>query len=344
MLVYECDVGCGAWKQQFLGRHQRHGKGENSWKYIIGQGPTSDKACEHCGSKMHIAGPMWGGPLHNGAFIEKILEDIEKADKKVYQTLPRIEGMLDTALSELEVNREVLDFRSQSNAATTPDGPMIPQTPPQLLDHHPFYFTPSTLCKVIKAVAPAENVVKGALRHAGYVVTRSHAKAGSLKTDAPWNVLWEVMREWVRQKSPVNMAKLREGGPGRTILEKTRIAPVEEALKVNGEVVIGDDVAAGAADPAINASGDGAAAATAADAANNATTAAEDAETPDITVNGAQPAATRPDPTKEVDVSKLTIVFDEKLGRDKPGKKHLVRYQQNPRENWGPMARAKGNA
>jgi tRNA (guanine26-N2/guanine27-N2)-dimethyltransferase len=35
------------------------------------------------------------------------------------------------------------------------------------------------------------------------------------------------------------------------------------------------------------------------------------------------------------------IVFDEALGKEKDAKK-LVRYQQNPRENWGPMNRAKG--
>jgi len=37
--------------------------------------------------------------------------------------------------------------------------------------------------------------------------------------------------------------------------------------------------------------------------------------------------------------SKLNIVFDEKLGREKRRGK-LVRYQINPRENWGPMNRA----
>jgi tRNA (guanine26-N2/guanine27-N2)-dimethyltransferase len=35
------------------------------------------------------------------------------------------------------------------------------------------------------------------------------------------------------------------------------------------------------------------------------------------------------------------VVFDEKLGRD-PEKNKFVRYQMNPRENWGPMNRAKG--
>ncbi|KAI9872207.1 MAG: RNA methyltransferase tRNA(m5U54)methyltransferase, partial [Pleopsidium flavum] len=41
-----------------------------------------------------------------------------------------------------------------------------------------------------------------------------------------------------------------------------------------------------------------------------------------------------------VEPRKLKIVFDEELGRERE-KKKLVRYQINPRANWGPMNRAK---
>jgi tRNA (guanine26-N2/guanine27-N2)-dimethyltransferase len=54
--------------------------------------------------------------------------------------------------------------------------------------------------------------------------------------------------------------------------------------------------------------------------------------------NGAIPLETNGgQPEKD----KIEVVFDEKLGADHGGKK-LVRYQLNPRENWGPMNRAKG--
>ena len=43
------------------------------------------------------------------------------------------------------------------------------------------------------------------------------------------------------------------------------------------------------------------------------------------------------------DTKLMKVIFDEALGRDKPGKKKLVRYQANPRVNWGPMTRAKGH-
>jgi tRNA (guanine26-N2/guanine27-N2)-dimethyltransferase len=62
----------------------------------------------------------------------------------------------------------------------------------------------------------------------------------------------------------------------------------------------------------------------------------------------AQTVAPKPAAAKasgDSDVQKLIIVFDEALGRDTPRSgKRLVRYQMNPRENWGPMAKHKGSA
>ena len=40
-------------------------------------------------------------------------------------------------------------------------------------------------------------------------------------------------------------------------------------------------------------------------------------------------------------INTLAITFDETLGREKTGKK-IVRYQENPRAEWGPMRKAAG--
>lgn len=45
--------------------------------------------------------------------------------------------------------------------------------------------------------------------------------------------------------------------------------------------------------------------------------------------------------SKDDEIDKLKVVFDKHLGRDTT-KKGLVRYQLNPRENWGPLSRASG--
>ncbi|KAK0363525.1 RNA methyltransferase tRNA(m5U54)methyltransferase [Friedmanniomyces endolithicus] len=306
MLVYGCDTGCGAWHTQMLGRNTRQtGKGPPNnppFKHGIALAPSTDHLCEHCNSKMHIAGPMWAGPILNRAFVEKILNGAKHADQEIYQTLPRLEGMLDTALNELAVLPEPSNGTNPNqNNTTTTD--LLPKTPPETIDTHPFFFIPSALAKVLHCVAPGEAAVKGALRHAGYRATRSHCKPGSIKTDAPWSVVWEVMREWVRQKAPVKEGALREGSPGWWIMRKAR--GVGEAGGVGGGTVEG----------AVAGTGD---------------VGAE--------LTGVQGAEEMPKDTKL-----MKVIFDEALGRDKPGKKKLVRYQANPRENWGPMTRAKGH-
>ena len=44
----------------------------------------------------------------------------------------------------------------------------------------------------------------------------------------------------------------------------------------------------------------------------------------------------------EVYPNKLKVIFDEELGKEPQGKR-MVRYQPNPRPDWGPMNRAKGD-
>jgi tRNA (guanine26-N2/guanine27-N2)-dimethyltransferase len=223
---------------------------------------------------------MFAGPLHSPEFIQKILDDLPQVDKDTYQTTTRIEGMLTLALEECFPPIEEPD----SPTATSKTG----KYDPAMLDPAPFLFLPSSLAKVIHCVTPLEAAFRGALRHLGYRVTRSHTKAGSIKTDAPWDVVWEIMREWARQKAPIKEGAIREGTAGWTILGMDKVKKsVEDKAEANRK--------------------------------------------------SEEPATAGDDKKLQLDV-----VFDEKLGAEIRDKK-IVRYQLNPRENWGPMSRAKGS-
>lgn len=307
MLVYSCDYGCGAWSTNMLGRNVSQA-GKNStffYKHTIAQAPNADRLCDHCKQKTHVAGPMWGGPIHNRAFIEHVLASLDSADEETYQTKQRIEGMLTTALDELLVNKDPLNDKDGKSATQKENKEMIPKVPAETLDHHPFFISLSALSKVLHCVAPSDASVKGALRHAGYTVTRSHCQPGSIKTDAPWSVIWEIMREWVRQKQPIKDGALKEGSAGWHIMQNAKKIEQPEAAteKANGTE----------AEPA----------------------------TPEIITEGAAKAKK---PGHEA--QRIEVVFDEALGRNpklEKGAKKLVRYQMNPRENWGPMTKAKGS-
>lgn len=213
---------------------------------------SSNTNCDHCGSKTHVAGPMWGGPLHNAAFIERMLKDVSQADKEVYATTDRIEGMLDTALDEIYVSKYVPE-----KGAAHED--LIPRTIPEQVDESPFFVIPSALSKVIHAQAPSEAAFKGALRHAGYRATRSHCKPGSIKTEAPWAAIWEIMREWVRQKSPIKEGKVKENMPGWKILQAAREPEKDAEESAESPEIVTEHTVDEPAAAATKKAGDGAA-------------------------------------------------------------------------------------
>ncbi|PGH17518.1 N2,N2-dimethylguanosine tRNA methyltransferase [Helicocarpus griseus UAMH5409] len=255
MIVYNCDNGCGAWKTQFMAvdRPRVDRKGGTYFQHGFAQGPSTGKTCEHCGFKTHLAGPMWGGPLHNNVFIQRILELVaseEVGGSGTYETTGRIEGMLTMALEEdLEMGGdEVVSVPAGAGAGAVTDGkeptaspisaPLIPRVPPEKLDPYPFFFIPSYLCKVLHTQTIPEDSLRGALHHLGYKSSRSHTKPGSVRTDAPWSVIWEIIREWVRQRCPVKEGKIREGTAGTGVMRRGR----RGRRVVSGDVVEEDNV------------------------------------------------------------------------------------------------------
>ncbi|MCJ1278032.1 RNA methyltransferase tRNA(m5U54)methyltransferase [Puttea exsequens] len=341
MVVYNCDAGCGAWAIQHLARakEKRAKNGDILYNFTSALAPSADTRCEHCGFKTHLAGPMWGGPLHNPYFIQRILNMLPTLDQKVYGTIPRIEGMLNIAL------HESLDDLS-ALSPPSPDRP-IPPLNPAIQSSHPFFFMPSTISRTLHCVSPSDAALRGAFMHLGYRTTRSHTKAGGICTDAPWSVIWEVMREWVRQKSPLKVDALKEGTAGwgimredrsrkkvlemqrqlRDVLGKTGggnveslIREVEAALWRVSKLDEREQMAQNGGEPG------------------------KDAMVDDKGGGGAaSEVPARGEQHQTQCISDLKVVFDERLGKEPQGKR-MVRYQVNPRPDWGPMNRARGDS
>lgn len=322
MIVYNCDHGCGAFSTQYLA-HTREKEAKNGDKFhthSLAQGPSATPECEHCGFKTHLAGPMWGGPLHNPHFISRILDLLPSLDPKVYATIPRIEGMLTLALNETLFQEAPAPASSASvQEAPTPASrepasiEPFPSLDPALRDPHPFFFNPSTLSRTLHCSRPSDAQWRGALIGLGYRTTRSHTEPGSIRTDAPWDIIWEIMREWIRQKHPIKEGAITKGMAGWEILQKDR------------------------ARKGIN------------DAKREVRDAIDKAESVEGLREGVEAALYRigkkgdtASGTAERDEEGgIKVVFDEKLGKEAVGKK-IVRYQVNPRPDWGPMSKAKG--
>lgn len=354
IIVYNCDSGCGAWSTQTLAstKQKLDRKGNPIYHHALAQGPVSGPHCEHCGFKTHLAGPMWGGPLHNPRFIQKILDFLPSLDPQTYQTIPRIEGMLTTALEEdLDLTPAINEPTAETTApdVQTAEYPnIVPRMDPAVREPFPFYFNLSSLSKVLHCATVPIDEFRGALRSCGYRSTRSHAKPNSIRTDAPWSVIWEIMREWVRQHSPIKEGSLKPGTAGAAIMGKSRdnlrrlhdgdqwlsllkkdlLAAVESGRNVSDlitkvEASLYRSGTRQASQPTANAS--------------DAHLDTDAQGSPGA--EGSAPAqnSERPHP------STLEVRFDAALGRKASAahsNKRLVRYQINPRANWGPLNRA----
>jgi tRNA (guanine26-N2/guanine27-N2)-dimethyltransferase len=354
MLVYSCDHGCGAWTTQLLARNQAKvdKNGDAFFKHGFAQAPNVAPNCEHCNSKTHLGGPMWAGPLHNPYFIQRILDKLPTVDKEVYGTTARLQGMLTVALEEdlsLPTNNTEPSSPSPgvtdllSKPAPVVSHLLIPRRPPAAIDPSPFFFIPNYLAKVLHCTTPSEDQLRGAIRHLGYRVTRSHCKPGSFRTTAPWSVIWEIFREFVRTQKPIREGAVKEGTAGWAILGEMRGSERKKASGVKEELVgmlenvedLGEirtvlesslfRLQNMQGKPTVNGN-------MARDSEDN-TAAMNNDVTAEVNRRASTPST--------LPASKLDIVFDELLGKEKDRGK-LVRYQINPRANWGPMNRAGG--
>lgn len=131
----------------------------------------------------------------------------------------------------------------------------------------------------------------------------SHCKPGSVKTDASWKDIWHIMLEWVRQRAPLKNQP-KNLSAGLAIMSKTNM----KGLTSNG---VEEDKEA------------------------------EPVEEAQAEANGQKEDVPAAEPSSNSYMgADYHVNFDEQLGRDADRGKY-VRYQLAPRENWGPMSRAK---
>lgn len=81
----------------------------------------------------------------------------------------------------------------------------------------PLYVSLHSMSATLKCTPPSATLFRSAVVNAGYHISGSHANPLGLKTDAPMEVLWDIMRCWVCSQSllkyvPVCMLLVYVGG------------------------------------------------------------------------------------------------------------------------------------
>ncbi|RLU19894.1 hypothetical protein DMN91_008453 [Ooceraea biroi] len=151
-------------------------------RYKLPSAPMTDRLCKHCQHAQHVAGPIWLGPLHEHGFVSRLLGNLSSME---LGTSKRIEGVLTMIHEELDV---------------------------------PLYYNVDRLMSIVKCHVPSMLLFRSALLNAGYKVSYSHASKLSIKTNAPNDAVWDVVRAWEKEH-PIKREKLAENSPAARILD-----------------------------------------------------------------------------------------------------------------------------
>lgn len=170
-------VNCDSFHLQKLGA--AHGN-----TFHASRAPVVGQECDQCGGKFKMAGPFWSAPLHDRNWVIRVREHVAKSTDE-YPTKARLHGLL-TTLSE-----ELVDA--------------------------PLHYTLPGLCKTLHCSSPRMDQIQGAIRHAGYEASQFHKVPDAIKTTAPNDVIWDIMRCWVK-KHPINKKREAQETPGCRIL------------------------------------------------------------------------------------------------------------------------------
>jgi len=193
--VYQC-FGCESLAFQPLGKTSLSKDGTNL-KFSLPHGPPVDRNCKFCSHSHHIGGPIWLAPIHNTKFVKKLLDSLPCH----LGTIDRLVGMLSMVLEELE--------------------------------DVPLYYELTRVCNITKQSCGKLTTFLSAVLNAGYRVSLTHANRNGIKTDAPPEFLWQMMRAWCKKegKEAAWKKNLAEGTPGRIIMS----SPSPEDDKVSFE-------------------------------------------------------------------------------------------------------------
>lgn len=241
--VYQCS-GCGTQRFQPLGR-VKHDAQSNSKKkrrkkndaskvesaappaaptagvrkfYPAAVADNVGPRCSICEGTMVVGGPIYAGALADTSVCESLMEEMARGEG-TFQARARVEALVRVASEEVQ--------------------------------HAPLFMQLNAMCGVLKTNAPPAAALRTFLVGRNYAVSQSHTDPLALKTDAPPELIWDLLRIFAKQsktdkKKPSNLAKEEPRThltPGERILaiEPSRVSPEEVDFTIKR-----DDIGRGA--------------------------------------------------------------------------------------------------
>jgi len=154
---------------------------ERKKKISAGIGPVCPEKCKNCDStfrvsvllfllfthtRYQVGGPFWDQPLHNVEFLTNVINYLNSSSEEEFRTHKRLLGLLSVAREELDC---------------------------------PFFFDYHSMCKRVKVSVPKLITFSSAILSLGYKLSPTHCTPNGLKTNAPPEALWSILRAWRKQ-------------------------------------------------------------------------------------------------------------------------------------------------
>jgi tRNA (guanine26-N2/guanine27-N2)-dimethyltransferase len=156
-MIYQC-AGCETFHLQPLGKQTVDDRGVVRYQPATVTVPSK---CTECGRNFILGGPIWNGPLYDETMIDNVLDYVKEHPKK-FGTEKRIIGKLTVMKEELK------------------DAPLFVE-----LD---------SMCYTLHMQTPSRTTICDAITKLGYHVSTFHDLSSAIKTDMPFDTLWDIFR------------------------------------------------------------------------------------------------------------------------------------------------------
>lgn len=171
----------------------------------------SDK-CSICGGAMQVGGPFWSGPLTEEGVVKDLIKSLGE-EHKLFKARDRVEALI-TLLGE--------EVRTV-----------------------PLFMNIPNMCKVLRTCAPPAASVRSVLLKKGYEVSQSHTDPAALKTTAPPELVWDILKLWAHENGSPLLKKLETMKKEETPLDgesKRRLSTGERILQQEVKLIKPDEV------------------------------------------------------------------------------------------------------
>jgi tRNA (guanine26-N2/guanine27-N2)-dimethyltransferase len=196
----------------------KKGRPAGGVKYTPGHGPAVPSVtCPETGARMLMGGPYWADAIHDPAFVSAVMEELTKARSRRRQG--RRGGNGASAPPSLQSISEPLGGALGGYAAEARVRGMLAVAREELPDA-PLYYDLHSLSRTLRCTAPPLATLRSALLNAGHRVSGSHACPRAVKTTAPPEVVWDVLRCWVRDRQPLARPPDPESAAGKILAKQ----------------------------------------------------------------------------------------------------------------------------